>query len=149
MPIVCQNIVHGRPLHAYLPNLPKNLLCSSSCIFQKSHLTRRKKGTKKKGSVKTSKTGWFQWSNDELVATLVTKRCRRHKPYFRRPKSWTKSWTTKNIARKANILGLEDEKSSKKSTPSQNVKSFYDMLCVSAAWFSRWFMRIRHPPIVV
>lgn len=125
MPIVCQNIVHGRPLHAYLPNLPKKIVSVAPRVYFRSHISHGEKtGTKKKGSVKTSKTGWFQWSNDSLVATwLVTKRCRRHKPYFRRPKSWTKSWTTKNIARKANILGLEQNP--QKNPPPVRMSNLY------------------------
>lgn len=58
MPIVCQNIVHGRPLHAYLPNLPKKIVSVAPRVYFRSHISHGEKtGTKKKGSVKTSKTG--------------------------------------------------------------------------------------------
>ncbi len=92
----------------------QNLLFSSLCIFQKSHLICSKKRHKEERFCQNKQTradfSGAVMSNDWLVTKeppKFAKGCQRHRPYFRRPKSWTKSWTTKNIARKANILGSE------------------------------------------
>ena len=149
MPIVCQNIVHGRPLHAYLPNLPKKIFSVAPRTYFRSHISHgEKKAQRRKVLSKQAKLADFSGAMMNLWPHLWPKDAEgtSHISEDRRVEPNLGPRRTLHAKR----TSLAWSKILKKSTPSQNVKSFYDMLCVSAAWFvSRWFMRIRHPPIVV